>query len=287
MKRVIIYGHKLYSHTHSYIHYAFHKAFRFMGYETHWVDKNDDIQGLLSPGTIFLTEGQADENIPKSNDYKYILHNCNPSFYEHIKEENILKIQVYTNDVLNYGFEKVGNHLYYKDRLLYLYWGTDLLPHEIEYRATERENFIYWVGTVGDGQFGNIDQLLPFIKGAILDNKPFMHKVNLSFEESEILIRKSYLAPAINGQWQVEKGYIPCRIFKNISYAQIGLTNNQAVSNLFNGEVLYSPDTLELFDLGKQALHKDNYKDKVVSLMNVVKNEHTYVNRINTILKFL
>ena len=26
-KQIVIWGHKLHSHTHSYIHYAFHKAF--------------------------------------------------------------------------------------------------------------------------------------------------------------------------------------------------------------------------------------------------------------------
>jgi len=34
--KVIIWGHPLYSHTHSYVHDAYYKAFKHLGYETYW-----------------------------------------------------------------------------------------------------------------------------------------------------------------------------------------------------------------------------------------------------------
>ena len=43
IKKVVIWGHKLYSHTHSFIHSGFFKAFKHLGYDTYWFDNNDNI----------------------------------------------------------------------------------------------------------------------------------------------------------------------------------------------------------------------------------------------------
>ena len=55
MIKAIIWGHKLHTHTHSYIHNAYYKAFKKMGYETHWFDNNDDVSGFNFDNCIFLT----------------------------------------------------------------------------------------------------------------------------------------------------------------------------------------------------------------------------------------
>ncbi len=286
MTKVIIWGHKLHSHTHSYIHHAFYKAFQHLGYNTYWMDNNDNITGFDFSNSIFLTEGQVMENMPIRNDCKYILHNCKMEPFESIRDR-CLQIQVFTYDALGHNLENVGNHLYYKDRVLYLYWATDLLPHEINYQPTQREHRIYWVGTMGEGQFGNKTELNRFQEACQLRGIQFTHACGISFEENQALIRRSYMAPAINGTWQVEKGYLPCRIFKNISYGQFGLTNNQAVQDLFNGQLIYSPDCKELFALAEQNMKAPDYEQRLIGLMNIVKAEHTYVNRIETILKYL
>jgi hypothetical protein len=49
--------------------------------------------------------------------------------------------------------------------------------------------------------------------------------VNLKFVPDWVnvaAIRRSRIAPAIAGRWQVEHNYLPCRMFKNISYGQLG-----------------------------------------------------------------
>ncbi len=280
--KVIIWGHKLHSHTHSYIHYAFHRAFQHMGYETYWFDNTDDVSKFDFSNCIFLTEGQVDDKIPRRNDCKYILHNCNVAkHYEHIVKENILQIQVY------YGLEKVGNFTYYGARTLYMPWATDLLPHEFEGPATNRGKNIFWVGTVGAGKFGNIDQLSPFISTCALNGIGFLQRGGVSADENRALVAASYMAPAINGHWQVEKGYIPCRIFKNISYGQFGLTNNRAVQKLFHDQLIYADNGGDLFNLAKENLASETYESRLIELMEIVKAEHTYINRIETILKFM
>ena len=44
------------------------------------------------------------------------------------------------------------------------------------------------------------------------------------------IIANSEIAPAIVGSWQKEHEYVPCRIFKNISYGKLGMTNSEIVN---------------------------------------------------------
>ena len=84
MKKIVIWGHKLHSHTHSYIHYAFFKSFNYIGVDTIWLNNDDDITSYDFDGALFITEGQVDKNIPINKKAYYVLHNCDLKLYESI-----------------------------------------------------------------------------------------------------------------------------------------------------------------------------------------------------------
>lgn len=94
------------------------------------------------------------------------------------------------------------------------------------------------------------------------------------------------MAPAIVGSWQKSVGYIPCRIFKNISYGQMGITNSQTVFDLFEGKIVYNSNTLKLFYEAEKKLKELNYED-IYKLMDFVKQNHTYLNRIKVLIDCL
>ena len=96
--KIIIWGHKLHSHTHSYIHGAFFKAFKSMGYDTYWLDNSDNIDVISFKDCLFMTEGQCDNSIPLDKTNRYILHNCDITKYADCK---YLSIQVYADSVKN------------------------------------------------------------------------------------------------------------------------------------------------------------------------------------------
>ena len=75
-KKFIAWGLKLHSHTHSYIHVAYCKAFQYLGYDVYHLDDSDDISNFDFTNSIFLTAGICDKNIPIIKEAKYILHNC-------------------------------------------------------------------------------------------------------------------------------------------------------------------------------------------------------------------
>jgi hypothetical protein len=106
-------------------------------------------------------------------------------------------------------------------------------------------------------------------------------------EENVKLIQESVVAPALQSQYQIHTKYIPCRIFKNISYGKMGMTNNPIVHNLFDKQILYHNDINVLLKKGL-AFEKEPQKNKHIQrLMEYVRDKHTYFNRIHTIKEFI
>lgn len=249
--KFVIWGHKLHSHTHGYVHYAFDKAAKYMGYESYWLDDNDDVSNINFSNSIFITEGQVDKKIPIRNDCFYILHNCPDIKYKELFEKNrAMVLQVYTDDILKYNYEKLENCIYadYNGKCLYFPWATDLLPDEIEKNKPSKiynnlSKIVHWVGTFGGGEFGNINEITPFKNACLKNNINFEQVMLVSQEENIKRIKESIFAPTITGTWQTKVGYIPCRIFKNISYGQMGITNSLRVNSLFDNELVCNQNT--------------------------------------------
>jgi hypothetical protein len=293
-EKVVIWGHKLHSHTHSYVHQGFYSAFHYLGYPTYWFDDQDDINDFDFSNTLFLTEGQVDKNIPLRDDCQYMLHNCTDVKYRSLNKKNSIVFQVFTDSIFSVpNLIKMDHCIYYDlpGRCIYMPWATDLLPHEID--AIKKTlptltilNKVFWVGTVGEGTFGNIDQLKPFMKACEENGITFLIKHHLTLPEHIAAIASSYIAPAIVGKWQQEQGYIPCRIFKNISYGKMGVTNSRHVYELFDKKIVYNPDTYQLFYDAKNKIETMTLEDQY-ELMDLVKTKHTYVQRVEELLKFL
>lgn len=289
-EKVIVWGHKLHSHTHSYIHGAFDKAFRHLGYETYWLDNSDDVSHMTFDNSLFITEGQVDQNIPKIKTAKYILHNCDTQKYDGMYT---LNLQVYTNGVeksCGISGKEMEPCVFYDEtnRMIYQPWATDLLPEEINQEPMFVENGkVGWIGSVWGGYHGNDTELIPFINTCEAKGFEFvtMAPGSCSFEQNKTAIAGVELAPAIVGRWQKVNGYIPCRIFKNISYGKLGLTNSETVFNLLEGNVIYgsSEQLLEKYISTDKAQRISIFKNSV----SLVKEKHTYLNRINSILSVI
>lgn len=292
IKKVIIWGHKLHSHTHSYIHWAFERTFKHLGYDTYWFDNKDDITDFDFTHSLFITEGQVDQEIPVREDCFYILHNCKRDKYQHLYDRNhAILLQVYTHDCLQNNVAQVDDFIYanLEQKIIYMPWATDLLPEEIEKNkqkiVTEKKNEFVYVGSVWGGTFGNIDQVNRYKIAAKENNVAYNHAKNCSMETNIEMVRNAYMAPSLQGEWQVQKGYIPCRIFKNISYGAFGITNSETVYNLFHKKIVYNSDEYQLFYDAQEKLDQLNIQE-LLDLMDFVKEKHTYINRIEHLLSF-
>ena len=180
-----------------------------------------------------------------------------------------------------------------------MFWATDFLPSEIDFESAfiERSKAVHHVGSFWSA---NRDELLSLKKilnarGVAMYLRDPWEKITTN-EEAVELVRKSYIAPDIRGGGatcneataeesnHLTNGYIPCRIFKNISYGQLGMSNSPSVHELMGDYIVFSKDIEELVD--KAEPHRKNY-DKIIESMVYVKNNHTFVNRINAILQIL
>lgn len=296
--RVIIWGHSPHSHTHAYIHAAFYKAFQYLGYETHWVNDHTSIAGIELRNSLFITVGGHDRKIPIRADCLYMLHNCDDPKYRPLRAQHkCIIFQVYTHDALSRDVHQLHTcpYILYDlcDTTLYMPWATDLLPHEIDAIKTQlpalhKNNAACFIGTVWSGHQGNQDEIDAFKHACKDADIPFSAQGGfghgLTDQSHQDAIMHAALAPAIQGAWQCQNGYIPCRIFKNISYGQMGITNNETVYKLFDKKIIYNADAYQLLFDSRDAQISQK---EIFELMDFVRDNHTYLNRIDDMLRFL
>lgn len=88
----------------------------------------------------------------------------------------------------------------------------------------------------------------------------------------------------IRGPEHIRNGYVPCRVFKSISWGHLGTTNSEEVYKELEGHCIYQPDTSELF---YDAMNKRLDCDYIKESMLYIRDNHTYINRINSILSLI
>lgn len=310
IKKIIIWGHILHSHTHSYIHNAFYIAFKYLGYDTYWYDDNMNVDNIDFSNSLFITEHQVNKKIPLRQDCLYLSHYIDDNDYINIPKSNIIILKVSERDFLecdlnkNYIYTKLqyNNNLeYYANcdgyNCLYIYWATDLLPYEIDININNIDNIISQNNERIINFVGMMTRPWEILKSFCKNNNIIFNNYGASFDinsdrnksinENVNLIQSSIIAPALQDNYQIEHHYIPCRIFKNISYGKMGMTNNKLVHYIFNEKILYDNDINLLILKGLEFESNINKKEKIVELMNIVKNNHTYLNRIDTIKRFI
>ena len=302
INKIVIWGHELHDHTHSYIHNGYYLAFKQLGFETYWfADKEENITKIDFNNTLFLTHGIQSQYIPSNGTSLYILHNFTQ--VRNIDKKNIINLQVYTKDCINRDIkDNLLKYHYYLEpphACIFMPWATDLLPEQINYNINnldkiinKRKNEINFIGMPGIDwdkvkKYCGNNNLTYNHYGATFHK---YHPNNKSILENQELIQNSIVAPAIQTEWQVKNNYIPCRIFKNISYGKMGITNNKAVNELFNNKLIYSENIEVLLDKAIDFENNTNYDEKIKiikELMEYVRDNHTYVNRINYILNYI
>ena len=119
----------------------------------------------------------------------------------------------------------------------------------------------------------------------------------MSFKEAQEMVQRSIVCPDIRGSGDPNKirmgetgtchksiGYIPCRLFKNISYGKLGMTNCPRLKELFGDMVILETDEAKMVDV---YLEKSKDKEYILKQMEWVKEHHTYIRRVQDLLKIV
>lgn len=317
--KVIIWGHPLYSHTHSYIHEAYYRAFKSMGYDVYWFHDEDYPEDFDYTNCLFIGEGFADKKIPINDTSCYLIMYC-PSPIKYQESGRYIDIRMsavnFKDHIQEYSLDKntatkIGPACYFVPKTLekvkvkndyvdyemndcdkvYIAWATNLLPDEFEEDDIylERENAIYFFGTISaHGVCENYSNWQPFLKACngnqieFIHNDPWQNPVSMC--DLIVNTQKSLLGIDIRGPEHLKQGLLTCRVFKNISYGHLGLTNSKAVYKELEGNCIYNENTEELFYDGVK--NRKNYK-LISDGMKFVQENHTYINRVNSLLSIL
>lgn len=298
-KRIIIWGLKKRYHTHRHIHEAFYRNAKKLGYKTLWLEDEKKNGKYLHPGDLIITADVVgkmvnekkefeDYNLPVLNGVFYCLHNVKEVFKKHLNPKYFINLQVYNEDLLKKdNVEKWNEATYFsiESNTLYQPWGTDLLPHEFKEPIFNNNKFVFWIGSIWNDKFnrGNLQEIKKL--------KEVLHKNNLKFLRLRFipnflnifLIRKSRIAPAISGSFQAEVNYLPCRMFKNISYGQLGITNVKKFKDIL-GDAHINGNSIEEIIENSLKLSKEEYLQKVKDQQELIK-KYTYKNAIENIIK--
>ncbi len=286
--KIIIWGHyPLHSSTHGYIHDTYFKAFESLGHDVMWGSNEDHC--IDYTGAVFFVEDSQKSAMPVRPDCKYITHHVDTKYFTDrgVPFENVLKLGNCIRNTVH--FEKVEDLCHWDEstRTLHQTWGTDLLPDEIKVddyvRFDESNQHINYVGMIYEQGPYWIEY---FAHCAEKNGKEVkLYTQSVSHQENRMLIRNSYICPDFRSDWHLQCGYIPCRIQKNISYGRVQGTNSPFIKEAFGDYVVYggTPETLYNNLINAERGGKINMKDA----MQFIKDKHTYINRINNILKFL
>lgn len=296
----MIWGLKNVYHTHRHIHKAFYENAKKLGYKTLWLEDVKSNQRFIKPNDLIISAEVSgkmvkekksidDYHLPLRDDVWYCLHNYQDIFKKLISKERVLNLAVYRSNEIESDFLKIDPCRFFdsKTKTLYQPWGTDLLKEEFKRPIFNKNKFVFWIGSIWNNSRneGNIE--------AIDDLKNSLKKFNLKFIRLRFIpdflniffIRRSRIAPAIAGNYQVEVNYLPCRVFKNISYGQLGITNVGKFKEILLDTYIEGQNIEEIIK-NSLSLDKEDYINKVKKQQKFIEN-YTYKESIENIIKYL
>ena len=256
IKKIVIWGHKLHTHTHSYIHEGFFRAFKHLGYDTHWFSDEDDVSHFDFKDTCILTQGQVAEKMPIHDHCFYLLNEMNVhvpfNWREKIAPSRRLTFLHYEKSCIE-GLREDSDypfHYYGPNEAIQtvMPWCTDLLPHEIEAnmaqinRLKPEKDTIYFVGSLTE-PWETLRDVCEKHRIRFVDRCSSLPSSSpdkpVESVDNQHLIQRSLIAPALQNYYQIRENHIPCRVFKNISYGRMAVTNNAFVNQLFDNQLIY------------------------------------------------
>jgi hypothetical protein len=287
----------------------------------YWFHDNDYPKDFNFDNCLFISEGFADKNIPLNKTSCYFIMYCpSPKKYIEAEVERYVDLRLFAKNFKDHIQEystdknsciKLGPSCYFQPKtnktirikndyvdyeiqdfdIIYMGWATNLLPYEFKEESIylERENAIYFCGNLSpDGVCENYSNFIPFIKECEKNGIKFYHNNSwanpLSSQQVIELTQKSFMAVDIRGPEHIKNGLLTCRISKNISYGHLGLTNSEEIYKELEGNCIYNSDSRELFYDG---LKNNKNFEFIKNCMNYIKNNHTYINRLESFFKIL
>ncbi len=286
--KVVVWGLKTSEHTHSHIHRHFFETLGKVAARAVFVDDRTDNADVIGRNDLVIAVDVAISHLPVRNDAYYCLHNCSEEIHRRLAPARNIRLATYANCAEQAG-ERWDEVTFFDSatRTLYQPWATDLLAREFKEPVLDRSGrIVFWVGSIwndalGRGNVNEIQMLRDVLEARGIR---FVHLRGISDSLNVRYVRNSLIAPAIVGKWQMENNYLPCRMWKNISYGQLGISNVAKFAGIFEDCTVEGESIEELID-NALSLPSGTYRDMTYRQQEIVKERHTYVNRLLNIIR--
>lgn len=301
INKIVIWGLRKRYHTHRYIHKAFFENAKKLGYKVIWVEDEEKSRKYIESNDLIISADPvgkmvpekfviSDYNLPIRNDVFYCLHKFKDVFLSELKKQvdkgRILELSVYENKAEKADVKIRPGVLFDSvSRILYQPWGTNLLPHEFKKPVFNKGKKVFWIGSIWNDKndHGNVNEIRELKIALQKNGLKFIHLRFIPDWLNILLVRLSRIAPAIGGRIQAEVNYLPCRVFKNISYGQLAITNIKKFKDIL-GEYFIEGDTIEKLVSNALLLEGEEYKKIVVGQQKAIIN-YTYEQAIKNIVQ--
>jgi hypothetical protein len=291
-----------------------------MGFDTYWFENKPPDNDFDFSNCIFWAEGYDDSFIPLNKSSIYYVHCAydpqkyvgnvgrfvdvrynaisvnHPNYIYKLDKKNTPQInrgcyyQQSTNRVVDFENGKCKYRIDDFDKL-YMGWATNLLPHEFKEEDVyfPRENIVYFLGTLSsDGAHSNVEEINQFAleceKNGVLFKFNDFYSNPLNEESYIEYSKRSLMGFDVRSKNMIEWGHVPCRVYKNMSYGHLGMTNSHEVYNELEGNLVYNSNITQLYYDVENKLHDYGF---IINAQNYIKDYHTYVNRARAMLEIL
>ena len=280
------------------------KAFERLGCETYWFSDSNYTSKLefdYSDCIFFVdNQGPLDWNVPIIDSGIY---------FSYDKFTNLDKYLDKVKCLVNYRVAEFKKPIPDGDRyievekgvtfdtqapepynVVYFSWATNLLPDEIDFNWAnkQRNNEYNFVGTVHSPRPNSKPLHQDFIDIVKNKNIAFNHynpNINPATDQEHIrILQESMFVPDFIPQEQKDNWYVSCRFLKAICYGCITVSDSFYLKHFIDDSLLVSEDAQEIFDLGMKNQYN---KDLIVHQMEIIKRDHTYLNRCKGILQIV
>ena len=316
-KKIIVWGAKYDTgHTQAYTFGAFVKAAKYLNEEVYWLDDRDNLDATFFDDSLIITENQigtrhpVSRNLPLRKSSTYMVH-CLGNMKMPDRPESSYYLgrvgrlidfrfaQSWSDQLWEYTYEPekyipINDGISHLEKgseydNFYSMWATDLMPNEIDFEDRHtpwiEPKHAFFTGTIRED---NYDQFEPFIRACKENNMNFYYnnvwQNVLSTEQIKKASLDAFLAPDIRPKSHVNNGYIPCRVFKAISYGQLATTNSRGIYDFFDHEIAFHDDPYQMYFIAYEMRNNPKTKDLVLNQMKIVKEKHTHANRVRDII---
>jgi len=301
--KIILWGSLHGQSTHSYIYWALERAFADLGQDVYWFSdkKHPSPDSFDYSDCVFIVDNQGltDRNCPVREDGIYFSYD---EFKDNKYEGNVKGLvnfrvaeyrQVFKEDERYVEIEKgvmFDTQAPESYNVIHVAWATNILPHEIDLDDVNEQRFneYNFVGTVHCPRSNAPPLHQDFIEIVKNNGIEFNHydpqKGKTEEPKNIELMQRSIFVPDFRPQEQKDNWYVPCRVMKAISYGCLTVSDAPYLQDFIDDSLLVSEDAQEMLELG--MANKDNI-ELILHQMEVVKRDHTYINRCKGLLKIV